>query len=438
MIIPRKKVHILLILSELILIGVAITMIIIYKRTEDSHQIWMGSKILTIQNILKSNNNDTYPKTLIGDTGIFYAYKSKKNYDYFLKHSGTNCETNYKKCGILDTMGNIMCIPETEECPINDVIDEETYNRIENPEKYVKKGELYYSNEITDKDIIAKVSYSSSNDIIDNSNFVFDNDTYKDLLPSKSSSHSSNSNYDDYHLVLDNNGDYTPVRYDCCSEEGSDRDKECCRTRERRLYSTTIYGNSEYTAYIEKRFKDDINRDKSYRKLCNDIYGGKYLGFKDYSNLEKFTSLDLYNLYFISFPNKAAEVFCYFLAVIFTGMIIYSIVRLRTEEGPKSFSELCEALIEQSVLTSIYIIFFVGFFLYIIYEYDNIYNKLRHEELLEIKADPFFEDLLQEIYDRNPKSYLMFLFMGLYVLSLIIYDLAWILNYRFGLKHKYF
>ena len=67
--------------------------------------------------------------TYIDDTGIFYAYKSKYNYDYLLQHSGSSCEAKYKKCGILDTMGNIMCIPEADECPINDVIDEETYKK---------------------------------------------------------------------------------------------------------------------------------------------------------------------------------------------------------------------------------------------------------------------------------------------------------------------
>ena len=85
-------------------------------------------------------------------------------------------------------------------------------------------------------------------------------------------------------------------------------------------------------------------------------------------------------------------------------MIIYSIVRLFQEnESIKIFDGLNEATTEQAILTTLYILFYMGFFLYIVYECYNIYSKLRHEELPEIKADPFFEDLLKEIYDRNPK-----------------------------------
>ena len=190
MILPRKIVHLLLIISELILIAVAITMIVHYQILDDSHKLWMASKTLTIENIIRWNNNNTYPFTYLGDTGIYYAYKSKYNYAYLLEHSGSSCEAHYKKCGILDTMKNIMCLPETDECPINDVLDEAAYNKSTNPEKYIKSGDLYYSNKMTDNDIIAKVSSYSSNYIIDKSNFVFDQETYYDVKPSSSSSSS--------------------------------------------------------------------------------------------------------------------------------------------------------------------------------------------------------------------------------------------------------
>ena len=120
-------------------------------------------------------------------------------------------------------------------------------------------------------------------------------------------------------------------------------------------------------------------------------------------------------------------------------MIIYSIVRLFQEsESIKIFDGLSDAAKEQSTLTTLYIPFYMGFFLYIVYECYNIYSKLRHEELPEIKADPFFEDLLKEIYDRSPKLYLIILFIFLYILSLGIYVLAWILNHHFGKRFKYF
>ena len=323
-----------------------------------------------------------------------------------------------------------MCIPEKDTCPINDVIDEETYNKIKNPEKYIKAGNLYYSNEITDKSIIAKLSYNSSNDIIHKSNLIFDYGTYKSLVP-------EDKVHDIYYMVFDNNVDYAPVKYDGYSEEDSFSDGERHKAKERKLTSKNKV-NSEYIEYIKQRINDDINKDKSYRKLYNNTYGGNYLGFKDYSTLEKFTSLDLYNLYFILFPNKVAYIFSYFLAVIYTAMVIYSVIRLIKEDGETIFENFCYALTEQVLLFLPYLFLFWGFFLYIVYEYVNIYVKLGHEELLEIKADPFFEDLLKEIYDRNPKPYLIILFIALYSLSLIIYILAWILNHCFGKIIKYF
>ena len=398
---PRHIVHILLIISELIIIAVSITIIINYQIMDYKEKVWMGSKIFSVENVIRANNNYTYPMTYIGGSGIFYAYKAKYNYDYLLKHSGSSCEEHYKKCGILDTMGNIMCIPETDECPINDVIDEETYNKTNNPEEYIKSGDLYYSNKKTENSIITKVSYSWSNNIINNSTLVFDEDAYDEFRPKSSSSYDS---------------DYQ-------SSE---------------VYIKPNYETTDAMKYIRERLKDDINKDKSYRKLCEDTYGGNYLGFKDYSSLEKFTNLDLYQLYFISFPNKTADVFCYIFLAIFTGMIIYSISRIYKEDENNGLSNSDRAMDEQIVLHMVYIICFVGFFLYIVYEYDNIYNQMRHEELLEIKGDPFFEDLLQKIYDRNPKRYQMFLFMGFYILSLIIFVCAWILNHIYAKKNKYF
>ena len=125
---PRQIVHLLLILSEAVIIACCLIMIINYSRKGWYHKIWIGSKILTVDNEIKINNNDLYPiLNIISDIeNETYPY----NYEYLLKHSGKECEENYKKCGILDTYGNIMCIPNEDECPINEIIiDEESkYN----------------------------------------------------------------------------------------------------------------------------------------------------------------------------------------------------------------------------------------------------------------------------------------------------------------------
>ena len=47
---------------------------------------------------------------------------SSYNYSSLLSHSvkkGEECKEGYKKCGILDTMNNVMCLKEEQTCPIN-------------------------------------------------------------------------------------------------------------------------------------------------------------------------------------------------------------------------------------------------------------------------------------------------------------------------------
>ena len=116
---PRKYVHMLLILSELIIIVCSIIMLALYKPRDWYKLIWMGTKALTIEKLIKINNNQSYPILKINQNGTTVNYS--ENYASLLKHSGKECEINYKKCGILDSLGNIMFIPENEICPINDI-----------------------------------------------------------------------------------------------------------------------------------------------------------------------------------------------------------------------------------------------------------------------------------------------------------------------------
>ena len=104
---PRKYVHLLLILSEIIIIIVFVLIFVKLKTIDWKLIIWISSKILTVEKLMKENNYDLCPLISL-DSGERYHH----NYEYLLQHSGKNCETNYKKCGILDTYGNIMCIPK--------------------------------------------------------------------------------------------------------------------------------------------------------------------------------------------------------------------------------------------------------------------------------------------------------------------------------------
>ena len=117
--------------------------------------------------------------------------KLDKNYEYLLQHSTTGagkCEQNFKKCGILDTYGNIICLPDTDSCPINEIIIDVE----ENEEQYINKGYnsvniselpdnymLYYTNRSINKEIVVDLNITKENPkYIFKNNFIFDYNTY--------------------------------------------------------------------------------------------------------------------------------------------------------------------------------------------------------------------------------------------------------------------
>ena len=76
-------------------------------------------------------------------------------------------------------------------------------------------------------------------------------------------------------------------------------------------------------------------------------------------------------------------------------------------------------------MTLFHFIFFVGFFIYTLYENSNIYNDRKIEELPNIKADPFLEDFLAEIKERHPSQNLILLIISLYSISFGLVLLSW-------------
>ena len=81
--------HILVILSEVILIGCSITMIALYKSGDWEELIWMGSKTFTIEKLMKINNNESFPILNIYRDGTTENYFG--NYASLLAHSGKEC-----------------------------------------------------------------------------------------------------------------------------------------------------------------------------------------------------------------------------------------------------------------------------------------------------------------------------------------------------------
>ena len=140
---------ILMILSYLSILSGIIIIFVLHGKQSPSEtwleKIWINSKRLTMEKLIKENNLERYPILNFDSNGNRSLYKY--NYQTLLANSGKQCKKDYKKCGILDTMGNIMCIPEEDICPINEVIIDLELNNI----TYIEQGYNFtYIRNLTD------------------------------------------------------------------------------------------------------------------------------------------------------------------------------------------------------------------------------------------------------------------------------------------------
>ena len=89
-----QKVHALLITSEYFIIVCCLIMIIKYDSSGKEKQLWICSKILTLNKEIKINNYESFPILNFDKNGGKHLYY--RNYESLLNHSGKNCEADYK------------------------------------------------------------------------------------------------------------------------------------------------------------------------------------------------------------------------------------------------------------------------------------------------------------------------------------------------------
>jgi hypothetical protein len=104
---------------------------------------------------------------------FLYNGKDKNYFNYVNKYSvssGNNCPTDYKKCGILDSAERILCLPNSEACPLNgfgisNIDSDSNYNGYEKKEVEDStdgsKYYLYYTNTNTEGKIITEFKLSA-------------------------------------------------------------------------------------------------------------------------------------------------------------------------------------------------------------------------------------------------------------------------------------
>ena len=392
-------------ISLAIVVVPCIIMIVNYDRTDWDRKIWIGSKILTLEKLINKNNNYLYPILSIDLEGNITRYKEK--YEWLLKHSGENCTKYYKKCGILDTLGNIMCIPKDEQCPINDIF----IDSISKKDEYINEGYqvgfiknlstnscIYYTNNQTENNIITKIEISETvPKYINESNLIFDEDSFDEYYTPPKDDDDKFDNDDDF---WDDWDDYHSYKVKSQSKK-----KLTFKISEKEYK----FGDQYTDPYIRERFNDEINIDKTYTKISDNLYVGNYLGFKDYESMKNFSDLKLYDIYFTVFPNNIAYIFCYICGIAYVLAILIYIWLLYTGVmNPE------ERIYPWILAFFPYLAVFLGFFTYTLYERSVIYRDKMPFDLIDIKADPFLEDLLREIKGRHCEESILVLVVILF------------------------
>ena len=125
------------------------------------------NKCKPIQSFDKINlfnwKNGVFCSKYYNQTEIGSGYLSLLNNSVY---QNEECKEGYKKCGKLDDNGNYLCIPNEEECPINDIIISETElpELIEEKYKYIYLNDtyVYFTNEKKDNSVIVKLKVSEN------------------------------------------------------------------------------------------------------------------------------------------------------------------------------------------------------------------------------------------------------------------------------------
>ena len=390
MIPPHKMVHLFLMISEFILALMTLIFftigIILKKNTEKI--IWICSKIDTVNKMLIDNiKKEPITSIKIINSNEYETETMNNSYMHFYSHIAKKdiCEADYKKCGILDTYQNILCIPNDEECPINNIVvlhnnppppppPKENYDTTLNNKNIIK---IKTDNNNIENNIIVDFSLNNETlNYINKGNFIFDNDTFEEY----------------YHEYSKNDN---------------------------------IYGNTKVNNYINKMISEKSNIDKYYKIANNIVYYKNYIGFKNYKEMEfliEETQKDHFKkLYKIDFPNLPSTILSIFSFFTLLVLIIASLKKFIAKEKKKTVYIKYPELKSKLIISGIYLTIFLGYFIYLIYICFKINNKNKCTKLKKIKSDEFVENHISDICNDIIKK------RSLDISGIVIFPISFIL-----------
>ena len=389
---------ILLVTSSFILTGhmLALTFIRLTTNKEFDY-LWFCSKILTIKNLINLNHNSK----------IFYTFPSPNlieglstNYKNLLKLVTKNgCIENYRPCGILDTLGNTLCIDEEYECPINDMIVDLSSKKSKYLALDYEIGELsnslynyrlYYTNKnINGNSSIILIRTEDDEEkpkFITYDNIIIDTDALKEVFGNMKLNENNNSysNTDDAEILfkvglklinLDEIADLSKSFANNIAEQN------------KKMFQ-------KYKEYIMKNYIDvEGNYDIYYNHIGDNFYVKNYIGFKSKEDIDKFMNFD-FNIYKKVFPNRVSAILacCCSIMLLFTLCALsFSINHLNTKGW---------ALYVIINISSIHFIISLGFIIYSSVIYVQVYKNKEIEILKTIQSDVLINNFINDFISK--------------------------------------
>ena len=423
-------------ISNLLFIIILIILSSKYNKDDKNFDIvYICSKFMTIKFILKNNHNSKiiYDFSTDGDpNGLEITYKN------LLKLSKENgCTGNYKKCGILDTYGNTLCIDENFECPINQMkIDlfSKTNEYLNKDFKYVPLKKLtynyrfFYSNNFPDEkpSVIIIKSEEVEPKFISLSNFILDYETFKhiygNVLENVISIFDSDGNNGNNDKDDDDDDDTIDSIFNIINmvSESSSIYLEFAKLGAKGLLALSkIQYNKKlekFKNYVNKKIEEDEeNIDIYFNHIGDDFYVKNYIGFKSVKDLNTFMDYD-YSFAKNIFPNKAifiiTLVYCILLLVISVIIIVFCYKTLSEKE-----SSIC-LYISQSIL---YFLVLLYVLIYSISKYIQIKNNDKKlDKLKDIKSDKFINNFIDEFVSICEHNKLILTSIIMCVISLLL------------------
>ena len=430
---------ILMLISYLLLIGI-LSAIIHQKSTEAKkfEEVFYLSKILTVKNMVINSHNS---QILLRFSSSGEPSGLEVNYKNLLKlYKNNKCEENYRPCGILDTYGNLLCIDEFFDCPINKMkvdLYSRTYDYLSKNYNNAPLSNMtynyrfFYSNKFTNESSVVMIIKSEDEPkYITMNNFIIDTEAFKKyfgevkLLEDIGNILGDSNDKDETKEDTDNK-DTTLKIVQLLIEEESDLDLYI-KGGQILIYFSIEYYNKQmdkFQKFVENKledFENENNIDKYFVHIGDNFYAKNYIGFQSVEDINNFLNFDYSNLYKKIFPNRISWILASIsLSFVCIGFC-FSLLCLCLTKMVNLFLLLVNALF--------FIIIAGGFFIYALLTYLKVNKNKELEKLKLIKSDAFINNFIDEFVDKCQKSglilssiYILGSSIFIHIVSLIFY-----------------